>query len=242
VKISVGILIVGSLYWDKDTSRENWRRDRLSLDEKFHVPAPIRYGRQSEKRGFSYTMVFSEALCREEHQLGRAIAVRCSRYVSSIDDLVEEAESLWATERNSYTTNGKRSASWGCVALMANPSSAIPTVLRDDWARHVASEHLYGRFCLAAGENAIVSPEGMLQIPWPTLDDVRSLNLDILLATATNPTIKKDRYPTAEEIADAWKTVSGKRYLEYFRSNRNHGIATFQDGDIEWHLGSDLYA
>jgi len=59
------------------------------------VTAPIRYGRRSEMRGKTYTMVFSNAIGD-----GRAIAVRCAHPVSSIDDLISEAEHLWAAEQN----------------------------------------------------------------------------------------------------------------------------------------------
>ena len=52
-----GILIVGSLLWDE--RREGWRRSRLDMESAELVTAPIRYGRQSETRGNTYTMVFS---------------------------------------------------------------------------------------------------------------------------------------------------------------------------------------
>ena len=58
----LGVLIIGSLYWDRACHRTNWRRDRLDQCRGRHVRAPIRYGRRSKTRGCSYTMVFSSGL------------------------------------------------------------------------------------------------------------------------------------------------------------------------------------
>ena len=55
---SLGVLIIGSLYWD-NSIREKWRQERLDLERQLCVRAPVRYGRQSKNRGFSYTMVLS---------------------------------------------------------------------------------------------------------------------------------------------------------------------------------------
>ena len=69
---TLGVLIIGSLFWDNST-RDEWRRDRLDLERRQYVRAPIRYGRQSTGRGCSYTMVFSAGLC--EAEFGTAIGL-----------------------------------------------------------------------------------------------------------------------------------------------------------------------
>ena len=62
-RIRIGVLIIGSLYWDEKEHRETWRRDRLvDLGDATRVHVPIRYGRLSRKRGCTYTMVFSRQL------------------------------------------------------------------------------------------------------------------------------------------------------------------------------------
>jgi hypothetical protein len=68
-------------------------------------------------------------------------------------------------------------------------------------------------------------------MPWPTLDDEKSLPLDLLLATDTDPQIGlpgTSGYPSAEDIADAWK--SNPKYAYYFHYNRPAGIETADDG------------
>lgn len=60
--MNTGILVIGSLLWDNDQGdkinhRSDWRNERLLQEEKIHVFAPIRYGRNS---GGVYTMVFQK--------------------------------------------------------------------------------------------------------------------------------------------------------------------------------------
>lgn len=115
--VSIGTLIIGSLYWDPEPNRARWRSERLDLAASRNVFAPIRYGRRSDSRGNSYTMVFSEALTRQEPHMGCAIAIPCARPVHSIQALVEEAQHLWAAERTRDSFNGRISADWGRIAL-----------------------------------------------------------------------------------------------------------------------------
>ena len=75
---------------------------------------------------------------------------------------------------------------------------------------------------------------GFLTIPWPESEDGSPLDVDVLLATATAPTIVDGRYPTAQEIAEAWNNTDGR--VDYFYNNREHGIRTFQDAAIEARL------
>jgi hypothetical protein len=100
---------------------------------------PIRYGRKSESRGNTYTMVYSTSWA-----LGQAKAIRCRNVLSSIEDLILEAEQLWVAERSALTSNGRISATWGAVALLARPGAAIPKHLLDGWANRVRCEQGYG--------------------------------------------------------------------------------------------------
>ena len=98
----------------------------------------------------------------------------------------------------------------GCVALLANPASALPRSLFDAWAARVAEER-YSRGkvrCYAAVDS-----------------------FDLLLATATKPTPDANTrdYPNAERIAAAWRSTSNP---QYFLENRKHGFHTFQDDEI----------
>ena len=214
--VSIGTLIIGSLYWDPEPNRARWRSERLDLAASRNVFAPIRYGRRSDSRGNSYTMVFSEALTRQEPHMGCAIAIPCARPVHSIQALVEEAQHLWAAERTRDSFNGRISADWGCIALALNPSRCVPQELVDGWSHRVFQEVGYGRLCRAEDEGEIVNASGFLIIPWPPRTDGLPLELDALLATATDPTIVDGQYPSVQEIASAWKQSTGEAHVEYF--------------------------
>ena len=89
--VKIGVLIIGSLYWDYEPPRPGWRAERLDCMHHEHVKAPIRYGRRSKKRGNSYTMVLSQGLNADE--FGTAIAIPCGSR-----ELIAEASWLWAAE------------------------------------------------------------------------------------------------------------------------------------------------
>ena len=231
----VGVLIIGSLYWDDKKHRERWRLDRLvDRDARTYVHAPIRYGRLSGSRGCTYTMVFSKQLDDPNlpDQYGRAIVLACQARETSVLGLVEEARHLWRAE------GGKKdsiSAKWGCVALLENPQRPLPDDLRTGWTEHFQREARYEALNSARGEATVVDESGFLTISWPRTDDDSALGVDVLVATATDPTVIRGAYPSAREIAAAWNAHEGKdyqRHVRYFRQNRDCGIRTFQDDDI----------
>lgn len=235
---SVGILIIGSLYWD-NSFRQDWRQRRLSKDkeDEYPVKVPIRYGRlsTSEKRRDTYTMVFSLA-CRTPDKLGQGIAVRCLYPVAEFPDLVSEAEELWAAERGA-PRDGTISRSWGCVGLLANPASGIPQSWLDNWAKRVAGKPAYGKLAHAAEDGKPpVTDRGLLDFGWPARTNGDALPLDLLLATANEPLPRPVRYPDAATIANAWNNHPPKE--EYFWCDRAHGIFTFQDEEITKYMKS----
>jgi len=77
----------------------------------------------------------------------------------------------------------------------------------------------------------------LLQIPWPArVDNDTALDsCDFLIATATQPTpvLATGDFPIAEVIAEAWNSAGNS---EYFRMNREHGLHTFQDQEIQTFL------
>ena len=161
--VKLGVLIVGSLYWDLKPPRPRWRAERLDSAHQEHVRVPIRYGRRSSTRRDSYTMVVSTALAADE--LGTAIAVPCHSC-----DLVEEAEELWAAEDNSNDGGeGRISAGFGCVALLENPDCPLPDKLRMGWTDRVGREVNYKTPMRMHGEDRdVVDPcSGFLKIDWP---------------------------------------------------------------------------
>jgi hypothetical protein len=231
--LTLGILVVGSLYWDDQPNRQAWRRARLEANADFHVNVPIRYGRKAETRGDTYTMVFSRSC-----PVGQAKVIQCKNLVESADDLVAEAERLWAAERSAPESNHHISASWGAVALLIHPGVLVPRPLLDTWAQRVSREHGYGTLRHTREDGPPVSEAGLLQIAWPSLvEGCVPLSLDLLLATATDPTLEGDppSFPSPETIAAAWN-ADALGNVRYFFSNQRNGIATFQDKAILAHL------
>lgn len=198
------MLMIGSLYWSEQEHREQWRRERLHTAAEQYVGVPIRYGRCSSGWNGSFTMVFSTKL--GEDQLGRAILVPCRS-----GDLMEEATALWTAETPEGRNPEMRiSAGWGCVALLQNSERPIRTELRAQWTRRVKAERCYGNLDSASGEEVVVDDGGFLNIDWPTTDKGIDLGVDVILATATNPTIVEGRYTPVKEIAAAWRGGQGK--------------------------------
>ena len=231
----IGILIIGSLYWEQTEHRRSWRDNRLDVAAECHVRVPIRYGRRSRTRGCSFTMVFSPGLSKEAY--GHAIVAPCES-----EDPVREAEWLWAAERNKARPDDRISADWGCVALLENPESPMSRNLRNEWTQRVSREPCYGRMLnTPVGEEAPVSPSGSLTIPWPATLSGVPLDFDVLIGTATNPTIIRGHYADAQQVADAWNAPPGREHVDYFHKNRESCIRTLQDAEIERLLanGSD---
>ena len=103
-------------------------------------------------------------------------------------------------------------------------------------------EQGYGRLNHATDEDAIVAESGVLKIPWPQYTEGTPLEVDALLATATCPTLIDGRYPSAKQIADAWRTNEGRDYVKYFWKNKKYNISTFQDDEIEGYLNDEISA
>ena len=115
------------------------------------------------------------------------------------------------------------------MALLENPEHPIPEALRERWKQRVSKEQCHGKLNSAVGEKVAVDENGFLNISWPTNEEGVELGVDVILATATNPTIVEGRYPPVEDIAAAWSVGKGKADGRYFRNNQRDGIETFQD-------------
>jgi hypothetical protein len=228
VQLDAGILIIGSLLWDDDKIRQQWRDERLDLDQSELVSAPIRYGRRSgERRGHTYTMVFSRSA-----SAGHARVVRCSHPITSADDLITEALRLWEAEELAKDTGRIANKRWGCVALLCNPKRKIPEDLLRAWAQRVGDEQGYGHVSQLAAEGSLISKDGILQIDWPCcIAGGAPVDLDLLLVTANDPTLAgmPPSYPSVETIVRAWNDAAP--HAEYFWKNTDHGITTFQDDE-----------
>jgi hypothetical protein len=192
------------------------------------VSAPIRYGRRSGTRGNSYTMVISR-LC----PLGRAKLVPCSHAISTLQDLIAEAEYLWKAEEPDAEAH-RIASTWGCVAVLCNPERNIPEELLRGWTERVSREPDYGRVSQTHEEGILVGRnDGLLRIDWPRrAEGGGASDFDLLLVTANDPRIKASSptYPTAQAIAEAWNRAG--HHVEYFWNNIDNEIRTFEDDQI----------
>jgi hypothetical protein len=231
--MEAGVLIVGSLDWDEAPPRPSWRESRLDHAKQFLVSAPIRYGRKSRKRNNTYTMIFSRSC-----PLGQAKVVRFRSRISKPEDLILEARHLWTAEDNAQHPD-RVSGSWGCVCLLVRPGADVPADIIEAWSNHVSREDGYGGIQQLEGEGALVE-NGILNISWPvSTDSGKSVPIDLLLATATNPNGDEmpRAYPNARTIAMAWER-DGNDHVNYFWKNRDRGIRTFQDDEIITYLSA----
>lgn len=229
-----GVLIAGSLIWDDNSLRVEWRRKRLQLDGRQPTPAPIRYGRRSSSRSDTYTMVFSTSCISEGLATGTGIVVPFKEELQSLPDLACEATELWRVERKANSESRRViSARWGSVGLLINPDSNLPEELSDFWAEMAINSPHYGRLSVANGEAAALDRDtGQAGFPWSCLTTKQSpIDLDVLLFTATNPSLIDGRWPLPDDIAQAWREAPLE--ARYFRRNRDWGITTSADAEIE---------
>lgn len=225
--LRAGVLIIGSLLWDLENGRPAWRDARLDMASVQAVTAPIRYGRKARTRGNSFTMVFSR-MC----PAGAAKLVPCSNKISTLQDLVTEAEYLWKAEQPGAKSH-RIASTWGCVAVLCHPERKLPDAILHGWANRVAAEHRYGNVPQAEAEGCLVSAHGSLSIDWPRLvEGGAPVQLDILLVTANHPDLDGTPrcYPSVENTARAWNSAGS--HAEYFWKNTDSGIRTFQDEEI----------
>lgn len=183
VYMKIGILIIGSLIWETDKGRRDWRNDRLRVDQAVAVTAPIRYGRKSVGRDNTFTMVLSR-----KASLGVAKAVPCRRNTTGVD-LFDEAIHLWRAESGDAHSQAL-SAKWGCVALLVRNETAVSDEVLSSWTQRVSAEPYYGNIQHARREEELVGTSGRFQIDWTNRTDTgEPIEFDILLATTNQPTL-----------------------------------------------------
>lgn len=231
MELSVGILIIGSLYWDNEGGRDHWRTSRLDAERKWFVQAPIRYGRRAKSRNDTYTMVFSQL---PPDKLGQSIVLQCRQPIRSQDDLVTEARWLWSAETKGVPTSEQPDlpptlqSTWGCVALLARPRGcfhSVPRIQRqllDRWSQ-VSSQR---------DDELLLTDRGILGISWPDCIGGRGpVPLDLLLATTNRPC--PQHIPSPRSVAEEWNE---RGFRNYFDENQKAGILTYQDQEIKQYL------
>lgn len=224
-----GVIIIGSLLWDTNIKRQNWRRNDLCYENGFQVYLPIRYGRCSSSRKYTYTIVFSNICYSRKYGLGTGWILPIRTEINSFNDLKAEAQKMGKAE---YISDGL-SSNWGSVALLINPNKEIDNVIRIEWKKLMASR-LFNHPLFTKklkSEKSSIDRSGFLTIRWPeeVSPENRIEELDFLIATAIKPTLVNGRYPAVYQITDAMKRA---KYNDYFLKNRKYKITTFQDDRI----------
>jgi len=233
-KYEVGILIIGSLMWDNEEGRPQWRSEAFGENYAVHsINLPIRYGRFSEKRN-CYTMVISSSA-----KLGKGLVIPIQRRAITLDQIVEEAKKLSRAEgaNDNHLIKG-RNEKWCMVSNWINPklNDEETRDFLNRWQKECAlgEQDISSKFKIG-DEQPIFDKKGTLNLPWPIELD----SFDIILATQTSPRriLKQiDKYPSDKEIAQFFFF-----HPEYFIKNRLVGIHTAEDDKIiELMAKSDL--
>lgn len=184
-------------------------------------------------------MVFAKS-CQESEKLGTGIVVPTRAACSEPDHLFEEAKNLWAAEQNREDVENSICSSWGRVCILPNPDTEIPEPFLREWATKVNEASTYTALLSANGEGPVLNAsKGQALLDWPTdCETSQPLSgFDLLLMTATQPSLQEQQYPTIKEIADAWRNDKKGNVL-YFYNNRHFGIYTFEDEQIKAFLQS----
>jgi len=230
----IGLLIIGSLFWDPSPARCRWRRARFGCGGVSRVRVPIRYGKKARTRNNTYTMVFA-ASCAGDERLGTGLVVPARAECCGFDHLLEEAETLWAAERDVEAVGGI-CGEWGKVMIKAGPGVNQDNPVVSGWQAHVrACGASYAPLPTAVDEAQVLdSATGMALLEWPTDVNTQAplADFDLLLMTATKPTLNGQRgYPSPEHIARAWLDDTAG-HVVYFHNNQRYGITTFEDARI----------
>ncbi|QSB27831.1 hypothetical protein [Flavobacterium sp. CLA17] len=227
-----GTIIIGSLLWDKTPIRHKWRTLCLNeISTKTPVKVKIRYGRQSQSRQNTYSMIFSNHHSTEYGQayvLGFKEIIKNARILESQAFALASAEGLWGDKPS-------LNKSWGTVGLLVNPNidskdKTGADIIKKRWAeiyQNYTNTFKSTKYCID-NETPVIDDNGFLKIDW-----TEEMNdYDFLIATPVVPNIKK--VLTAKEIADVMKD---NNYFEYFENNAANDITTFQDNEIRQSLG-----
>lgn len=233
-QLNGGVLVIGSLSWDNDAIRQQWRKSSLALSNGILAPAPIRYGRYSKERGV-FTMVFSTD-CKNE-KMGQGVFLPFINNPVNANQLHTHSLELIRSERKGKELDKNRySWSWGALGLCINPQNLVKgspkekqaKILLDIWSRNFGLSFTHYDYC-ANGEESIMQKGGLLNIEWSEQLE----GFDFLIATATKP---NKEYPSSEEIA---AKMIERMDESYFRNNVANKISTYQDEDIMAELSNN---
>jgi hypothetical protein len=201
----------------------------LDKTKERHLDLPICYGRISNTRNCTYTMVYSQE-CKADGKMGRGIVIPFSGNPVTIEQIKQQASAMIEAEHNAEVNFERYNWSWGALGIAVNPAhiskesekyNLIAELLKY-WSSQFGKKFQPNDYRVGI-ETAIMSQSGNLLIDWKEeLND-----LDFVIGTAIKPEIPA--YPNPEKITARMKV---SEYEKYFRENINAGISTYQDGGI----------
>ncbi|MEA1885581.1 MAG: hypothetical protein U9N72_00005 [Bacteroidota bacterium] len=244
MKLKGGVIIIGSLIWedhlkekDKDNIRRDWRNKYLlDNDNRYFTKVPIRYGRESQTRNYTYTMIFSKSY---EAKLGQGIILPFNEEIISFESIEIQAKALAVAEGIYKKSNRRLTTSWGSVAILINPEveNEDPdsfALIKNKWSdiySNYRNTFNYKNYKTESENESVITPDGFLNINWQYQSGMK--DFDILIATPVIPEPK--RILTSSEIADR---INEKKDSNYFKKNRENKIESFDDIEIERNINN----
>lgn len=235
MKLKGGVIIIGSLIWEdhlnnkkKDNIRKEWRKQNL-IDEPSLTKVPIRYGRESQTREDTYTMIFSKSC---EDNLGQGLILPFNQDIVTFEGLERQAIALAIAEGIYKADNLRLTSSWGSVGLLINPKLkesdfASKELIQKKWSEiyHSYSDTFIADcYKINTENNSPITQDGFLNIAWQTDMDA----FDLLVATPVIP--KPKSLLNSNVIA---QRMLDKKYQTYFLNNKKHKIYTGADDSIQ---------
>jgi len=269
-KIKGGVITMGSLFWEngrnclKDKNeldskgkiksvelakyRIEWRNENLVITDAKQIQLPIRYGKQSDTRKKTYTMVFSREYLNKKC-FGQIIPFKDEIDFQKNGTLEEQARKMAQAEGiKDRNDNVFLVLDWCAMALWIDSTSIHAPYLRKEWLSIVNPPNNYFRNKRNTITNAPSNAERnatdysghndavLLNNDFELIDVPIKCKFDFLLLTYTKPNIS---YPNAKTIADAINDKNS-RYNSYLRRNIGNGIVTVDDEEIKSHLDNPL--
>lgn len=238
MKLKGGVIIIGSLIWEDhlnnkkaDNIRKEWRKQNL-INKSTLTKVPIRYGRESQTREDTYTMIFSKSC---EDNLGQGLILPFNQDIITFEGLERQAIALAIAEGIYKPDNLRLTSSWGSVGLLINPKLnltdfASKELIQKKWTdiyHSYSDTFISDSYKMNNESSSPITQDGFLNIAWQTEMDA----FDLLVATPVIP--KPKSRLNAEDIA---QRMIDKKYQTYFHNNKKHKIDTALDDAIKLKL------
>lgn len=238
MKLKGGVIIIGSLIWEDhlnndkvDNIRKEWRKQNL-IDKFTLTKVPIRYGRESQKREDTYTMIFSKSC---EDNLGQGLILPFNEDIINFEGLERQAIVLAIAEGIYKENNLRLTSSWGSVGLLINPrlnekDFTSKELIQKKWAdiyRSYSDTFIADNYKTRTENSSPITQEGFLNINWQSEMEA----FDLLIATPVVP--KPKSFLNANNIA---QRMIDKGYQTYFQNNKQYKINTAADDEIQQQL------